>query len=97
MDIKWTDVDPDTGQRRFLCAERFAREWRFKWKMQRRGGWMPGLRATRAMWDVVLDALKRRYRRREGVTDEDVEQVERIIKALPVPRAAECWDSEPPA
>ena len=86
MEIKWTDVDPDSGQRRFVCAERFAREWRFKWKLQRRGEWTPGLTATPAMWDRVLDALKRRYRRREGVTDKDVDQVERIIKDLPVPR-----------
>lgn len=89
MEIKWTDVDPDTGERRFVCAERFAREWRFKWKRQRRGEWTPGLTVTRAMWDILLDALRRRYRRRQGVTDEDVEQVERIIRDLPVPRAVE--------
>jgi hypothetical protein len=89
MEIKWTDVDPATEQRRFVCAERFAKEWRFKWKVQRRGEWTQGLTATRAMWDILLDALKRRYRRREGVTDEDVEQVERIIKDLPVPREVE--------
>ncbi len=89
MEIKWTDVDPETGQRRFVCAERFAREWRFKWKLQRRGEWTLGLTATRAIWDNVLDALKRRYRRREGVDDADVEQVERIIKDLPLPREVE--------
>jgi hypothetical protein len=86
MEIKWTDVDPETGLRRFVSAERFAREWRFSWKLQRRGEWIGGLAATRAMWEEVLDGLKRRYRRREGVSDEDVEQVERIIKDLPVPR-----------
>jgi hypothetical protein len=86
MEIKWTDVDPETGQRRFVCAERFARVWRFKWKLQRRGDWTQGLAATRELWDLLLDALRRRYRRREGVTDEDVQQVERIIKELPVPR-----------
>jgi hypothetical protein len=86
MQIKWTDTDPETGQRRFLCAERFARVWSFKWKLQRRGDWTRGLQPTRAMWDHVLDGLKRRYRRREGVSDEDVEQVERIIADLPVPR-----------
>jgi hypothetical protein len=31
------------------------------------------------MWEHVLDSLKRRYRRREGDSDEDVEQVERIL------------------
>jgi hypothetical protein len=41
------------------------------------------------MWDHVLDSLKRRYRRREGVSDEDIEQVERIIQELPRPRDLE--------
>jgi hypothetical protein len=81
MEIKWHDIDPDSGQRRFLCADRFAGQWRFRWKLQRRGEWTRGLEPTRAMWEHVLDSLKRRYRRREGVSDEDVEQVERILKA----------------
>ena len=37
MQIKWTDTDPETGKRRFLCAERFAGVWSFRWKLQRRG------------------------------------------------------------
>ena len=86
MEIKWTDIDPESGLRRFLCAERFAGVWSFKGKLQRRGDWTKGLQPTRAMWEHILDALQRRYRRREGVTDEDIEQVERIIKDLPVPR-----------
>jgi hypothetical protein len=80
MQIKWTDTDPETGERRFLCAWKFAREWSFKWKLQRRGDWTKGLEPTREMWEHVLDSLKRRYRRREGVSDEDIEQVERILK-----------------
>lgn len=80
MEIKWTDTDPATEQRRFLCAERFAGVWSFKWKLQRRGDWTKGLQPTRAMWEHVLDSLQRRYRRREGVSDEDIEQVERILR-----------------
>jgi hypothetical protein len=82
MQIKWTDTDPETGARRFLCAERFARVWSFRWKLQRRGEWTHGLEPTRAMWEQVLDSLHRRYRRREGVSDEDIVQVERILKDL---------------
>ena len=81
MEIKWTDLEPENGQRRFLCADRFAGEWRFKWKLQRRGPWTRGLEPTLEMWNHVLDSLKRRYRRREGVSDEDIEQVERIVAA----------------
>ena len=83
LQIKWTDEDPETEQRRFLCAERFAGVWRFKWKLQRRGDWTKGLEPTRAMWEHVLDSLQRRYRRREGVSDEDVAQVEKILKEYP--------------
>src|SRR3989442_1896269 len=80
IEIKWTDREPETGERRFLCAEKFAGAWQFRWKLQRRGPWTRGLQPTRAMWEHVLDSLRRRYRRREGVSDEDVEQVERILK-----------------
>lgn len=86
MQIEWTDTDPETGLRRFLCAQRFADVWAFKWKLQRRGEWTKGLEPTPAMWNHVLDSMKRRYRRRRGVSDEDLIQVERIIKALPVER-----------
>ena len=79
MEIKWTDSDPETGQRRFVSAQRFAGEWRFRWKLVRRGQWNRNLQPTRSMWQHVLDSLHRRYRRREGVSDEDVEQVERIL------------------
>ena len=79
IEIKWTDTDPETGGRRFLCAKKWAGEWTFKWKLQRRGDWTKGLAPTRAMWEHVLDALRRRYRRREGVSEADVEQVERVL------------------
>jgi hypothetical protein len=83
MEIKWTDSDPLTGERRFVRAERFAREWRFTYRTQRRGVWAPGPPPTRPMWEHVLDALERRYRRREGVTDADLAQVRRILVTLP--------------
>jgi hypothetical protein len=79
VQIKWTDTDPESGQRRFLCAERFAGVWQFRWKLQRRGEWTRGLDPTLAIWEYVLDSLERRYRRREGVSDEDVAQVKRIV------------------
>ena len=82
IEIKWTDTDPASGQRRFRCADKFAREWRFKWKLQRRGEWTRGLEPTPAMWEHVLDSLKRRYRRREGVSDEDIDHVEKVLKEI---------------
>jgi hypothetical protein len=82
VEIKWTDTDPDTGARRYLCAEKFAGEWHFRWKLVRRGQWNRGLTPTRAMWEHVLDSLQRRYWRREGVSEEDVKQVEGVLRDL---------------
>jgi hypothetical protein len=79
MEIKWHDIDPDTGRRRYLCAERFARVWKFRWKLQKRGEWTRGLEPTRAMWEHVLDALERRYWRREGVEQKDIDQVKKLL------------------
>ena len=30
MEIEWTDIDPETGQKRFVRASKFAREWQFR-------------------------------------------------------------------
>src|ERR1700719_2864100 len=79
MEIKWHDTDPETEQKRYLCAERFAGEWSFRWKLQRRGDWTRGLEPTRAMWEHVLDSLQRPYRRGEGASDADMPQLERIL------------------
>jgi len=83
IEIKWDDTDPETGERRYLRAEKFARAWQFSVRVRRRSEWVRGLAPTRAMWEHVLDALERRYRRREGVTDADLTDVRRILASLP--------------
>jgi hypothetical protein len=80
IEIKWNDTDPETGDRRYLRAEKFAGEWQFSYRKQRRDVRWLRLQPTRVMWEHVLDSLHRRYRRREGVDDDDVAQVERILK-----------------
>lgn len=82
MDIKWTDIDDETGERRFIKAERFAGFWKFHYRETRRGIWTRLHPPTIEMWENVLDALQRRYRRREGVTEEDVTQVKQILADL---------------
>jgi hypothetical protein len=82
MDIKWTDTDPETGDRRYLRAERFGGFWKFHYRSERRGIWARLYPPTAEMWEIVLDALERRYRRREGVSEEDVQQVQDILKDL---------------
>lgn len=79
LEIKWDDVDPESGERRFLCAEKFAGRWHFKYRFTRRGDWTRGLEPTLEMWEHVLDSLERRYQRREGVSDEDLESVRKIL------------------
>ncbi len=80
MEIKWNDTDPETAQRRYLRAARFAGVWRFSYRLTRRDvRWLP-LEPTRAMWEHVLDSLRRRYRRDQGARNEDVAQVERVLR-----------------
>ena len=79
LEIKWTDEEASTGQRRFIRAERFARVWEFRWKYNRRGDYYPGLKVTRVMWEHVLESMKRRYQRRE-VQEEDIKEIEKILK-----------------
>lgn len=80
MEIKWTETDEETGDRLYLKAEKFAGKWRFFYRKQRRDVSWEELPATRARWEVLLDNLERRYRRREGVSDEDVDQVRRVLR-----------------
>jgi hypothetical protein len=80
IEIKWDDSDPKTGGRRFLRAEKFGSQWYFAYRLRRRDVRWRRLEPTRAMWEHVLDSLKRRYRRREGVSDADVTQVERVLR-----------------
>jgi hypothetical protein len=79
MEIKWKDIDPDTNERRQIRAQRFARQWSFACRSQRGEQWDKSLTPTLGMWEELLDGLERRYRRREGVSDEDIADVKRII------------------
>lgn len=83
IEVKWTDTNPETGERRWLRAEKFAGEWEFSYRTRRRDvTWLRGLQPTLDMWEYLLDSLQRRYRRREGVTDEDLAHVESILREL---------------
>lgn len=83
MEIEWTDEDPVTGAKRYVQAAKFARKWTFRVRYRRRTDWELAPQVTRAMWETLLDALERRYPRREGVTDEDLKQVRAVIATLP--------------
>jgi hypothetical protein len=83
MEIEWTDTDPVTGAKRYVQAEKFAKKWRFRVRFRRRyENWAEPDVVSRDMWETLLDALERRYTRREGVTDEDLKQVRAILAGL---------------
>lgn len=83
VEIQWTDTDPDTGDKRFVRVERFAGVWTFHVRARRREDWQPPAVVTRDMWETLLDAVERRYQRREGVTDTDLAYVRRELAKLP--------------
>ena len=95
MEIEWTDADPASGERRFVRAEKFARAWEFKVRFKRRTNWQRVAEVTRDMWETLLDALERRYPRREGVTDEDLAAVRRILANLRPPPEFDGEDISP--
>lgn len=78
VEVQWTDHDPATGERRFVCVDRFARTWRFRVRARRRENWQPA-RPTRDMVETLLDALERRLPRREGVTEADLRTVRAML------------------
>jgi hypothetical protein len=94
VEVQWTDADPDTGKRRFVRVERFARAWQFQVRHRRRENWATPPRVTRAMWEELLDALERRAQRREGVSEADVRAVRDILAAYREPPALDT-DSSP--
>lgn len=79
VEIQWTDEDPETGERRFVCAEKFARGWRFKTRYRRREDWTRNVTPSKAMLDELLDAVERRYQRREGIDDRDLAVVRKMV------------------
>ena len=85
VDIQWTDVCPTTGEKRFVSAARFAREWKFKVRYKRREEWHLNVQFTREMWEELLDAVERRLHRREGVTDWDVDYIQQQLGKFPKP------------
>ncbi|MFO0936913.1 MAG: hypothetical protein U0798_10410 [Gemmataceae bacterium] len=82
MDIQWTDNDPETGERRFVSAEKFARTWQFHVRFRRREDWKRIEPPTREMWETLLDAMERRYQRREGIDDADLAAVRKIVSQI---------------
>ena len=93
VEIKWTIPDTETGEKRWILAEKFGGQWHFKMRRFRRDIWAKFDAPTREVWEYILDSLERRYRRREGVSDEDIKQVERILKEWKEPRV---FDDELP-
>jgi len=83
MEIEWTDADPATLEKRFVRARKFAREWSFHVRFKRRTNWQPAPAVTRQMWETLLDALVRRYYRREGVSEDDLSRVRAVLTGFP--------------
>jgi hypothetical protein len=96
IEIKWTIHDPQSGERHWIAAEKFAGTWHFKRRRFRRDIWVKFDNPTREMWEHILEQLHRRYRRREGVSDEDIAYVTKVLRELPVPRLLEEDPSPPP-
>jgi len=85
VEIQWTDVCPLTGEKRFVSAARFAREWKFKVRYKRREEWQLNPAVSREMWEELLDAIERRLPRREGVSEPDIAYVKTALQKFRKP------------
>lgn len=85
VEVQWTDTDPDTGDKRFVNVERFAGKWTFSVRFRRREDWQTPSKITREMWETLLEALERRFHRREGVTEDDLKAIRKILGTFPEP------------
>jgi hypothetical protein len=83
VEVQWTDTDPTTGERRFVFAERFARQWTFKVRLKRRENWRVVNTPTRQMWEDLLESLELRFQRREGVEEAELVAIRKILAAMP--------------
>jgi hypothetical protein len=83
VEVQWNDTDPATGEKRFVSVDRFAGVWRFRVRARRREDWRTPTVISRDMWETLLEALERRYRRREGVSDADLVYVRKELAKLP--------------
>lgn len=79
VEVQWTDDDPRTGDRRFVQAERWAKDWTFRVRLKRREDWKAVAEPSAEMWEALLAALERRLSRREGVTDDDIRAVSKRL------------------
>ncbi len=86
VEIQWNGTCPDTGGRRIIQAERFARGWRFKYRNHRRDDWTRWPDVPKEVWEELLEALERRVQRNEGVTDADIRFVRQTLGNFKAPR-----------
>jgi len=80
MHLQWTDYDPETNERRFIRAERFAGKWTFAQRATRRGIWEKITEPEKQLWIDLLESLERRLARREGIELADVATVKKMLE-----------------
>ena len=73
---RWTQTVLTPGSRRYLASlPKYGRIGRHRF--------VHGSPRKPYIWEYILDCLERRYRRREGVSDEDIDEVKKLLKTMP--------------
>lgn len=96
MDIRWSQVDPATGERILTMAEHFAGKWTFRRREGRRGTWEPVAHPTLEMWRHVLDHLER-SRSRRLADEKQIAAVRKTVRMMEGEAAAPAVSDEEPA
>ena len=62
-------------------AVNFPKKWTLKYRPRRTIDWIYDWKAPRSEWETLLDALQRRYQRRQS-TQADLDEVRNMIARL---------------
>ncbi len=62
-------------------AVNFPQKWTLKYRPRGAENWVYDWKAPQGEWETLLDALQRRYQRRQA-TQHDIDEVRRVISRL---------------
>lgn len=71
----------DDGTEIDVRAVNFPKQWTLKYRPRGAEDWVYDWKAPREEWEILLDALQRRYQRQQA-TQADIDEVSRVIARL---------------
>jgi hypothetical protein len=78
--INWRSTLED-GTPIDVRAVNFPKKWTLKYRPRGEVDWIYDWKAPRSEWEILLDALQRRYQRHQA-TQKDMNEVKRVLERI---------------